>query len=93
MEIVELPLTATAGTLVRSPERDLTISPSILPLTTISRWALWSFLVDAMDWVSRPAASGSGSDDFFEHPEINRVAARSVASMAKIRRYVDIAAS
>jgi hypothetical protein len=46
-----------------------------------------------MDWVSRPAASGSGSDDFFEHPEINRVAARSVASMAKIRRYVDIAAS
>ena len=45
MAIVELPLMATAGTLVRSPESDLTGSPSIVPLTTISRWALLSAVV------------------------------------------------
>ena len=35
--MVELPLMATAGTLVRSPANFLTGRPSILPFTTLSR--------------------------------------------------------
>ena len=97
IEIVELPLIATLGTLVRSPESVLTGRPSILPLTAISRWALLRFLVDSDRLLDQAGRLGSGSDGFFEQPEtspeVSRAAASSAASMTKRRRNVGIAAS
>ena len=90
MMIVALPVTAVAGTLVRSPDSDLSGRPSILPSTVTSTWALvrpFVVWLDSWSTVPRRAAASPAAEPERgdEHPATSPEATVTAARAETLR--------